>query len=108
MPEDISQAQMSRASSLSSMGQQLSQSIGIGLAATLLSMLQPMHHSKTLQAGDVAAVSPVFVIIGLISLAGLFYFVPLPRDAGAEVSGHRPGRGAAPEPALSPHVEPAE
>ena len=102
---DVTQAQMSRASSLSSMGQQLSQSIGIGLAAMLLSALRTWHGSTTLQAADV---SPVFLIIGLISLLGLFYFIPLPRDAGAEVSGHRPGRGAAPEPALSPHVEPAE
>ena len=100
---DIPQAQMSRASSLSSMGQQLSQSIGIGLAAMLLASLRSMHGSKTLQAADV---SPVFLIIGAISLLGLFYFVPLPRDAGAEVSGHRE-RGE-PERGLTPAIRPGE
>jgi EmrB/QacA subfamily drug resistance transporter len=101
---DIDQPQMSRASSLSSMGQQLSQSIGIGLAAMLLAALRTLHGSKTLQAADV---SPVFLIMGAVSLLGLLYFVPLPHDAGAEVSGHRLG-DAGPEPALSPRVEAAE
>jgi EmrB/QacA subfamily drug resistance transporter len=101
---DVRQDQMSRASSLSSMGQQLSQSIGIGLAAMLLSSLRTWHGSKTLQAADV---SPVFLILGAISLLGLFYFVPLPRDAGAEVSGHR-REAAEPEPALDARIEAAE
>ncbi|HEX4183803.1 MAG TPA: DHA2 family efflux MFS transporter permease subunit, partial [Caulobacteraceae bacterium] len=47
---DIDQPRMSRASSLSSMGQQLSQSIGIGLAAMLLTLLKTLHGSTTLQA----------------------------------------------------------
>jgi hypothetical protein len=102
---DISQAQMSRASSLSSMGQQLSQSIGIGLAAMLLSALRSMHHSTVLQAADI---SPAFAIIGAVSLLGLFYFAPLPRDAGAEVSGHRPTPQPGPTPALTPIVGPGE
>ena len=106
---DIQQSQMSRASSLSSMGQQLSQSIGIGLAAMLLAGMRTMHHSTTLQAADV---SPAFAIIGAVSLLGLFYFIPLPRDAGAEVSGHRPeprtGPGPAPAAHLPPNIEPAE
>ena len=102
---DISQAQMSRASSLSSMGQQLSQSIGIGLAATLLSTLRSMHGSTVLRAADV---SPAFAIIGAVSLLGIFYFAPLPRDAGAEVSGHR--QRPAPKSArdLTAIAEPAE
>ena len=106
---DIRQDQMSRASSLSSMGQQLSQSIGIGLAAMLLSSLRAMHGSTSaLRAADV---SPAFAIIGAISLLGLFYFIPLPRDAGAEVSGHRQRSAAQsrePEPTLPAGVEPAE
>jgi EmrB/QacA subfamily drug resistance transporter len=101
---DIEQARMSQASSLSSMGQQLSQSIGIGLAAMLLSSSRILHGSTTLRVADV---SPVFVIIGALSLLGLFYFAPLPRDAGAEVSGHH-GKISKPTPALSPSIEPAE
>jgi MFS family permease len=102
---DIPQSQMSRASSLSSMGQQLSQSIGIGLAAMLLAGMRSAHHSTALQAADV---SPAFAIIGAVSLLGLFYFIPLPRDAGAEVSGHRPEPGPAPAAHLPPNIEPAE
>jgi hypothetical protein len=103
---DIGPSQMSRASSLSSMGQQLSQSIGIGLAAMLLSTLRAAHHSTALRAADV---SPAFAIIGAISLLGLFYFVPLPRDAGEEVSGHHPRRPRlAASPSLAANAEPAE
>jgi EmrB/QacA subfamily drug resistance transporter len=90
---DIEQAGMSRASSLASVGQQLSQSIGIGFAAILLGMLRHGHASHGLQASDI---SPAFVIIGAISFLGLAFFVPLPHDVGAEVSG-RAFRGA-PEP----------
>jgi hypothetical protein len=102
---DIDQTQMSRASSLSSMGQQLSQSIGIGLAAMLLGALRTMHGSTTLQAADV---SPVFLIIGVVSLLGLLYFIPLPRDAGAEVSGHRQTPQPESAHALEARIEAAE
>jgi hypothetical protein len=81
---DVDPARMSRASSLSAMGQQLAQSIGIGLAAVLLGLIRDLHGPGPLKAADV---SPTFFIIGVLSLAGLFFFLPLPRDAGAEVSG---------------------
>ena len=51
------------------------------------------------------------LLFGAISLLGLFYFIPLPRDAGAEVSGHRQtstGRSREPDPTLPASVEPAE
>jgi hypothetical protein len=70
------------------MGQQLSQSIGIGLAAILLGVVRGLHHSKNLTAADV---SPAFFIIGVLSLAGLAFFVRLGKDAGAEVSGKPAG-----------------
>ena len=91
---DIDQPHMSRASSLSSMGQQLSQSLGIGLAALLLAGIRSAHHSARLQAADV---SPTFLVVGVTTLLGLFFFLALPRDAGAEVSGRRE-RGASPVP----------
>jgi EmrB/QacA subfamily drug resistance transporter len=84
---DIEQAGMSRASSLASVGQQLSQSIGIGFAAILLGMLRHGHAGQALRASDI---SPAFVIIGAISFLGLAFFLPLPHDVGAEVSGRRP------------------
>jgi hypothetical protein len=50
----------------------------------------------------------VFLIMGALSLLGLFYFVPLPRDAGAEVSGHRLEPQPASAPALDARIEAAE
>ncbi|MDB5445988.1 MAG: transporter [Phenylobacterium sp.] len=84
---DINQAQMSRASTTSSMVQQLVQSVGIGLAATLLHFLQ-------LARGDTQltwqAVTPAFAAIGALSLVSLLWFVRLPPDAGDELNGrHR-------------------
>jgi EmrB/QacA subfamily drug resistance transporter len=81
---DVDHGQMSRASSLAAMAQQLSQSLGIGLAALLLSGLKHLHHSQHLVAADI---SPAFLVIGGLSLLGLVYYLPLPRGAGAEVSG---------------------
>ena len=54
-----------------------------------------MHHNQPmttraayvpLTAGDFA---PAFAGAALISMLSLFSFLPLPREAGAEVSGHR-------------------
>ena len=92
---DVDQNRMSQASSLSAMGQQLSQSIGIGLAAILLHVILGLHHAKSLQAADV---SPAFLIIGVISLCGLFFFVGLPSDVASEVSGRHVHAGAGPRP----------
>ncbi len=88
---DIAQERMSRASTLSSMGQQLAQSIGVGLAAVLLHVSLEAHHTTEITVG---VVSPVFAVMAAITLIGLFWYVRLPDDAGAEMSGAGP-RGAA-------------
>lgn len=81
---DIEQAGMSRASTTSSMMQQLVQSIGIGLAATLM-------HAFMTARGDThlttEAISPAFVVVGLVTLISLVFFIPLPRNAGDEMNG---------------------
>lgn len=88
---DIAQERMSRASTLSSMGQQLAQSIGVGLAAVLLHVSLEAHHTTEI---TVSVVSPVFAVMAAITLIGLFWYVRLPDDAGAEMSGAGP-QGAA-------------
>jgi hypothetical protein len=90
---DIEQSGMSRASSLASVGQQLSQSIGIGFAAILLGMLRHGHAAGALRASDI---SPAFIIIGAISFLGLAFFLPLSHDVGSEVSGRRSRTAAEP------------
>ena len=87
---DISSESMSRASSLASMFQQLAQSLGVGLAAVLLHYTLAWHDSATLRAADI---TPAFAIVALLSLFALFFYVPLPANAGAEVSGRDVRRG---------------
>jgi EmrB/QacA subfamily drug resistance transporter len=81
---DIDQPRMSRASTLAAMLQNLTQSIGVGLAALLL------HLSLQWRGDDritVEAMTPVFVIIGAITFLSLLYYVRLPRTAGDEMNG---------------------
>jgi EmrB/QacA subfamily drug resistance transporter len=85
---DIDQPQMSRASTMSTMGQQLAQSLGVGFAATLLHLFQISHGSRHLTA---ATIAPAWVVIGLVSLISGFFFLGLPDSAGAELHG-RPRR----------------
>ena len=81
---DVPAAQMGRATSLASTAQQVSLSLGVGVAALI------MHVSLVLRGGAALAaqdVYPAFLIVGLISLGSLPWFLRLDRQAGAEVSG---------------------
>jgi EmrB/QacA subfamily drug resistance transporter len=78
---------MSQATSVSSMVQRLSQSLGIALGALALQVSSLAHGHETIAAADFW---PVFVGIGLISVTSLFFHVRLAANAGAEVSGHLP------------------
>jgi hypothetical protein len=74
---------MSRATTTASMAQQLVQSIGIGLAASLLHLLMTWRGEAQLTA---ATVSPAFIIIGLVTMISVAWFVRLPPDAGDEMN----------------------
>jgi EmrB/QacA subfamily drug resistance transporter len=89
---DVNHAQMSRASTLSTMGQQLSQSLGIGLAAMMLHLSLIQAHARHLKA---ATIGPCFVAIGVIALISGLFFIGLPTNAGAALhGGPRGGRMA--------------
>jgi len=81
---DIEQEQMSKAATTSSMAQQLVQSIGIGLSATLLHALMVWRGETRLTA---EVVSPVFIVSGAVTLISIFWFLRLPKDAGDEMNG---------------------
>jgi MFS family permease len=81
---EVEQDRMSRASTTSSMAQQLVQSIGIGIAATLLHALMVAKGQTQLTAETIA---PAFVIVGAITFISLAFFIPLPRNAGDEMNG---------------------
>ena len=81
---DVPATAMGRATSLASTAQQVSLSLGVGLAALLLHASMVLRGASTLATRDV---SPAFLIMGLLSLASLPWFLALDRQAGAEVSG---------------------
>ena len=84
---DIPNARMSRATSFTSMMQQLSLSAGVAVGAMVL-------HVTVSAGGGVGQIradsfTPAFLTVGAIATLSVFVFLRLPADAGAEVSGHR-------------------
>src|SRR5208337_134919 len=81
---DVPPAMLSRATSLTSMAQQLSQTAGIATAALLLHTVLALRGGTALAAADFY---PAFVGIAMISLLSVPFFLRMSPDAGAEVSG---------------------
>lgn len=84
---DIEHDDLSRATALVSVAQQLFLSAGVAVAALLLELSQTMRGSATLAAADF---SFAFYAIASITLAAAFLHWRLPPDAGNSVSGHQP------------------
>jgi len=84
---DIPMGAVSGASSLATMAQQLFNSLGVIVAAQILSVLLALHGGTVLTVRDI---SPAFAIAGAVCLIAVFFLWPLERHAGAEVSGHWP------------------
>jgi EmrB/QacA subfamily drug resistance transporter len=85
---DIDHAGMSRATSFSSVAQQLSLSVGITAGALLLQTAQAIHGTPHLTRADFPW---GFLGVALISACSVFWFARLPVNAGAEMSA-RPGK----------------
>jgi EmrB/QacA subfamily drug resistance transporter len=83
---DISLAKMSRATSFSSVSQQMSQTVGIAAGAAALESVQLLYGDGTLVTRDFG---PAFFVVALISTSSAFIFARLSPDAGAEVSGRK-------------------
>ena len=88
---DVPDDRLSRATTLTSVAQQISLSIGISVGAMALEL------TTRFTGGALAAGSfwPAFVVVGLVSLTAIIPLRRLPADAGDEMSGRRP---AAPDP----------
>ncbi len=88
---DVPPERMSGATTLTSVAQQLSLSLGISIGAIVLEL--------TVQAtgGPMGAAdfTPAFIVVGMLAALSAIPFALLARDAGREVSGHRP---VAPDP----------
>lgn len=84
---DIEPKDMSFATSLYSVAQQLSLAVGVALGAAAL------QFSALLRSGDAEAITahdflPAFLCVGVVSTLGALLIPSLPANAGAEMSGH--------------------
>jgi uncharacterized membrane protein YvlD (DUF360 family) len=83
---DVSPAHMSRATTLSSVAQQLSLSLGISIAAITLEL------TTHLTGGALEASSfwPAFLVVATLTILSIVPFFFLARDAGDLMSGRQP------------------
>jgi EmrB/QacA subfamily drug resistance transporter len=81
---DVPPAMLSRATSLTSMAQQLSQTVGVATGALLLQLAVALRGGTELIAADFY---PAFIGVAMISLFSVPFFFRMAPDAGAEVSG---------------------
>jgi EmrB/QacA subfamily drug resistance transporter len=83
---DIDQPKMSRATSFSSVAQQMSQTTGVAAGAAAIEAIQFFYGDEVLKARDFGA---AFYVVALISVCSIAIFARLAANAGAEVSGRR-------------------
>jgi EmrB/QacA subfamily drug resistance transporter len=86
---DVPPAMLSRATSLTSMAQQLSQTVGVATGALLLQLMLVFRSQAALIAADFY---PAFMGVAIISLLSVPFFLRMAPDAGAEVSGQSVAR----------------
>jgi MFS family permease len=84
---DISNPQMSTATSIASMAQQLSRGFGVAIVAVLLHLSLAWRGATELGLFDFRVAFAGATMLVLLCLA---FCLPLAADAASEVSGHRP------------------
>lgn len=90
---DVRARELSRATSLMSVAQQLAISTGVAVGALVVEATLRWRGATELSAVDFW---PAFIVVALISTSSAFFFARLPRDAGSEMSGHTPAKVANP------------
>jgi len=100
---EVEPAQMSRATTLVSVNQQLALSAGVAVGAFSVETTLWVHHQSELSA---TAFAPAFLVVAVISAASAWFFRQMPDDAGHEISGRKAlaissRKGAAKEAALA-------
>jgi MFS family permease len=83
---EVEPAQMSRATTLVSVNQQLATSTGVAVGAFSVESTLALHHATELTA-DVFA--PAFIVVAVISAISAWFFWQMPDDAGHEISGRK-------------------
>jgi len=87
---DVPPEKMSRATTLASVAQQLSLSVGISIGAIVLEATTHWTDGRI----EASSFAPAFLVVGFLTMLSIFPFLRLPRDAGDEMS----GRGPTPDP----------
>src|SRR3954467_4015018 len=83
---EVEPSQMSRATTLVSVNQQLAISAGVAVGAFSVESTMLVHHVSELSAADFA---PAFIVVAIISAVSTWFFYQMPVDAGHQVSGRR-------------------
>jgi EmrB/QacA subfamily drug resistance transporter len=83
---EVEPAQMSRATTLVSVNQQLAISAGVAVGAFSVESTMLLHHVSELSAADFA---PAFLVVAVISAISAYFFYQMPDDAGHEISGRK-------------------
>jgi EmrB/QacA subfamily drug resistance transporter len=83
---EVEPAQMSRATTLVSVNQQLAVSAGVAVGAFSVESTMWIRHASELTADMFA---PAFVLVSIVSAASAWFFWQMPDDAGHEISGRK-------------------
>ncbi len=83
---DLSPQRMSGGTSISSVAQQISMSLGVAVGATVLGLVTRISGAA---APDAQSFIPTFLIVGAIPIISILIFLRLSPNAGAEMSGYR-------------------
>jgi hypothetical protein len=83
---EVEPAQMSRATTLVSVNQQLAISAGVAVGAFSVETTMWLHGASELSA---TVFAPAFLVVAVISTASAWFFWQMPDDAGHEISGRK-------------------
>ncbi len=84
---DVEPAEMSRATSFASVAQQVSLSFGVAVAGLVLETMRASRGEVAVTQGDFSA---AFLVVAAVSALSIFFFIPLPKDAGASLTARKP------------------
>jgi MFS family permease len=90
---EVHARELSRATALMAVSQQLSISAGVAVGALVVETTLRWKGATTISAGDFW---PAFLVVALISATSAFFFARLPPDAGSEMSGHKAAKAVEP------------
>jgi EmrB/QacA subfamily drug resistance transporter len=90
---EVAVRELSRATALMAVSQQLSISAGVAIGAAVVEATLRWKGASGLSADDFW---PAFLVVAAISASSALFFARLPPDAGAEMSGHKSTKVAEP------------